>query len=201
MPLMTTHRSPIALKAMIFIDAGYFLHWLNELNIEKEKYDFGQFSKNIAGSNGFAQLDTVHLVRTYYYDALIDARKTEQFNRQRTFHDYLNYVFPNYEVRTGLLINEEKSTQKGVDSMISFDMISKAHGNQFDVAILVSGDLDHLPVVKMVKDLGKEVYGAYYTKSISQDLAKEFDARCELHQDNSKFELAKDLFGNFTKKS
>lgn len=57
MPLITTHKSPISVKAMMFIDAGYFLHWLEKIKMVKEEYDFDTFSKNIAGSNGFRKKD------------------------------------------------------------------------------------------------------------------------------------------------
>ena len=197
MPVYTHRGSPIAVKVMIFIDAGYFLHWLEKLGIKKEEYNFQAFSENIAGKNGFPQIDTVHLIRTYYYDALVDATKTQQFNEQRMFHGYLNYLVPNFEVKTGYLVDQGRMAQKGVDSMLAFDMVSKAQSNQYDVAILVAGDLDHLPAVKVVKEMGKEVYGAYYNESISKELARDFDARCELKEDNSSYKLSKPLFDNY----
>lgn len=199
MPIITSKHSPIVVKAMVFIDAGYFLHWLEKLGIKKEEYDFGGFSINIAGRNGFPQLDTVNVIRTYYYDGLVDVTKTTQFNEQRKFHDFLNYQFSNFEVKTGLLVDRGTNVQKGVDSMLAFDMVSKAQSHQFDIAILVAGDLDHLPAVKMVKELGKEVYGVYYEDSMSKELAREFDSRCVLRQDNSAYKLSKPLFENYKK--
>lgn len=199
MPTFTSRGSPIAVKVMLFIDAGYFLHWIEKLGIKKEQYDFGGFSLNISGRTGFPHLDTIHFIRTYYYDGLVDPKKTQQFNDQRMFHNYLNHIFNNFEVRTGLIVDQGTAVQKGVDSMLAFDMVSKAHSNQFDVAILVAGDLDHLPAVKMVKDLGKEMYGVYYKESISKELAREFDARCVLHLDNSAYKLSKPFFENYVK--
>lgn len=197
MPVYTHKGSPIAVKIMMFIDAGYFLHWLEKIGIKKEDYHFKSFSQHIAGKNGFPQLDTVYLVRTYYYDALADATKTQQFNDQRTFHGYLNYTFTNFEVKTGYLVDQGKMAQKGVDSMMAFDMVSKAQSNQYDIAILVGGDLDHLPAVKMVKEMGKEVYGVYYNESVSKELVREFDARCELKKDNSEYKHGKTFFENY----
>lgn len=184
---------------MLFIDAGYFLCWLEKLGIKKEQYNFGGFSLNISGKNGFPTIDTVHFIRTYYYDGLVDPKKTQQFYDQRMFHNYLNHVFNNFEVRTGMIIDQGKAKQKGVDSILAFDMVSKAQSKQFDVAILVAGDLDHLPPVKMVKDLGKEMYGVYYEESVSKELAREFDAKCVLSSDNSAYKLSKPLFDNYVK--
>jgi uncharacterized LabA/DUF88 family protein len=47
---------------------------------------------------------------------------------------------------------------KGVDISLATDMLSNAHRNNFDVAILASGDGDFLPVVEEVQRLGKAVY-------------------------------------------
>lgn len=198
MPIITSKNSPIVVKIMVFIDAAYFLRWLKKIGIEKEEYNFEGFSINMAGKNGFPQLDTVQLIRTYYYDGLINPRKTSQFNEQQMFHGHLNYSFSNYEVKLGLTTDQGELRQKGVDSMLAFDMVSKAHSNQFDIAILVARDLDHLPAVKMVKDLGKEVYGVYYAdKSLSKVLANEFDSRCILSKGNSSYKLSKPFFDNY----
>ncbi|OLC36171.1 MAG: hypothetical protein AUH84_02055 [Thaumarchaeota archaeon 13_1_40CM_4_38_7] len=186
---------------MIFIDAGYFTnHWLeNQSKKEKENFNFEEFSKYIGGRNAFPQLDTVRLIRTYYYDGLVDPRKTDQYNKQRLFHRYLNYSFSNYEVRTGLIVDQGTDIQKGVDSLLAIDMINKAYTNQFDVAILVAGDLDHLPVVRTVKDNGKEVYGAYYPESYSQDLINEFDAKFVLTPQISNLQLSNPWYDNYVK--
>jgi len=47
---------------------------------------------------------------------------------------------------------------KGVDIALATDLLSNAHRNNFDVAILASGDGDFLPVVEEVQRLGKAVY-------------------------------------------
>jgi NYN domain len=47
---------------------------------------------------------------------------------------------------------------KGVDISLATDMLSNAHRDNFDVAILASGDEDFLPVVEEVQRLDKAVY-------------------------------------------
>jgi len=50
-----------------------------------------------------------------------------------------------------------KTFEKKVDVRIAIDMVSFGYENMYDTAILVSGDGDFLPVIKKVKDLGKNI--------------------------------------------
>ena len=198
---MTTRNSPFSVRAMIFIDAGYFTeHWVeNECKIPKTMFNFGDFSKWISGKTSFPELDTVRLIRTYYYDGLPEPRHNQKYKEQTLFHDYLNYTFPNYEVRTGQLIKRNGEwVQKGVDAILALDMIDKAYTDQYDVAILVGGDLDHFPAVQTVKNIGKEVYGVYYGGSFSQKLINEFDLKHILDKKNEGgLALHKPFFQNY----
>jgi uncharacterized LabA/DUF88 family protein len=74
-----------------------------------------------------------------------------------------------FEVRLGRLKRQKERgfKQKGVDTLIAIDMITKAYQNHYDVAILVAGDEDLLDLVNEVKNTGKRVFGAYL-KSISR---------------------------------
>ena len=47
--------------------------------------------------------------------------------------------------------------EKGTDVNVAVNMLSKAYHNAYDVAILVSGDTDYIPVVKELHNLGKTV--------------------------------------------
>ena len=52
--------------------------------------------------------------------------------------------------------------EKGIDVNIAVDMLKLAFLNYYDVAILISGDGDFVPVVKSVQELGKKVINAYF---------------------------------------
>jgi len=201
MPLLTTRGSFPTIRIMIFVDAGYFTeHWVEKVcNIPRTEFNFGDFSTWIGGKNGFPQLDSVRLIRTYYYDGLPEPRYAQKYKEQKLFHDYLSYVFPNYEVRTGQLVKRKGGwEQKGVDAILAIDMIDKAYTDQYDVAILVAGDLDHHPAVKNVKNSGKEVYGVYYGNSFSQDLINEFDLKHLLEKSNEgNLKLQKPFYQNY----
>ncbi len=47
--------------------------------------------------------------------------------------------------------------QKGVDVQLAVDLISNAYLNNYDVAVLFSGDIDLYESIKLVKTLGKQI--------------------------------------------
>lgn len=65
---------------------------------------------------------------------------------------------------------------KGVDIALSKDLLSHAYLDNYDVAILVAGDGDYIPLVDEVKRRGKVVYGSFFTK---EGLNPEFPLACD----------------------
>lgn len=53
--------------------------------------------------------------------------------------------------------NKQGVFQKGVDVQIAVDLVSNAYLNNYDIAVLFSGDIDLYESVKLVKTLGKQV--------------------------------------------
>jgi len=51
---------------------------------------------------------------------------------------------------------------KGVDISLTTDMLSGAFMDTYDVAFLIAGDADYLPLVQQVKRLGKCVFGGFF---------------------------------------
>ncbi|MCL5018175.1 MAG: NYN domain-containing protein [Candidatus Pacearchaeota archaeon] len=64
-----------------------------------------------------------------------------------------------FETRLKPLQYREKEGvfQKGVDVQLAVDLVSNAYLNNYDVAVVFSGDIDLYESVKMVKTLGKHV--------------------------------------------
>ncbi len=77
---------------------------------------------------------------------------------------------------------EEKA--KGVDIMLTKDVLSHAFMDNYDIAVLVAGDGDYVPLVNEVKRLGKQVCVAFF--------GPEFGL-------NSELKLASDSFANIQK--
>jgi len=67
--------------------------------------------------------------------------------------------------------NRQQDKAKGVDIALAKDMLSGAFLNNFDVAVLIAGDGDYVPLVEEVKRLGKIVYVAFFaTNGLSLEL-------------------------------
>lgn len=72
---------------------------------------------------------------------------------------------PRYTVKLGKLLyrgldkntNKPIFNQKGVDVLLSIEMVTLAARNQITDAILIAGDSDFIPAVQAVKDLGVTV--------------------------------------------
>jgi uncharacterized LabA/DUF88 family protein len=65
--------------------------------------------------------------------------------------------------------------EKKVDIRIAVDMVSLAYENAYDIAVLVSGDGDFVPVIKKIKSLGKIVELWAFKYSLANTLKEEFN--------------------------
>jgi uncharacterized LabA/DUF88 family protein len=64
---------------------------------------------------------------------------------------------------------EEKA--KGVDIALTKDMLTNAFFNNYDVAVLIAGDGDYIPLVEEVKRFGKVIYLAFFkTEGLNLEL-------------------------------
>ena len=182
------------LKVMIFIDGGYVRQTLNDIQAKKkgdeldlrkgkeegDRVDYSHISNRLLS---VFSIESIHLdlVRTYFYDGIPDVKLEKEYEQQ---HQYLERIrgLDYFEVRGGRVIKDDngKMTQKGLDVLFTIDMLSHAYENNYDIAIVVSGDDDFLDIVKSVKNRGKRVFGAYFSRSISENLKSIFDRRYEL---------------------
>ena len=75
---------------------------------------------------------------------------------------------------------ERKAFQKGVDVQLAVDLVSHAYQDNFDVAVVCSGDLDLLESIKIVKTLGKKVIiVSYFCEDNTSKLAKDMLTECD----------------------
>ena len=89
------------------------------------------------------------------------------------------------DIRKGHLIIslKEDPRQKGVDSQIAIDMITKAFQGQYDHAVLLGGDADLIPIVEAVKHVGPNVTLAYFQESnYSDELTHVVDKRLPMNR-------------------
>jgi len=166
---------------MIFIDGGYLREYL------KRKFGNDTFSLNGFQDLVYYLIQCVkygriegELIRTYYYDAIVDETEKDKRQAQKNFFSTLSRA-PFCTVRLGRLIKTKGGyRQKGVDILMAIDMLTKAYENHYEIAILVAGDGDFVDLVEAVKDTGKRVYGAYIPNNISDKLMECFDVAITL---------------------
>lgn len=184
---MNSIDTPVFIRRiMVFIDAGHVREILKSMfGTDGLKYE--PFVQILTDEKLRISGPLFERIRVYYYDAIPDVKDP-------THQESISYLervkrLPGFEIRTGNLKKDSRGyKQKGVDSLIAIDMLSKAYEEHYDIVILVTGDEDLLPIVKAVKDAGKRVFGAFFGKHISSNLKEAFDL-C--------FEIDKDWVANF----
>lgn len=140
-------------RVMLFIDGSNLYRSAKDLNF---KIDFEKFIEILVGDR--------KLVRPYYYDA----SKNEP--AQNRFFDKLRLI--GYEVKELKLrqYGKSKPFQKGVDVALVTDLLTFAFKDNYDTAILCSGDKDYINAVEVIKDEGKRVEVAGFDHSVAREL-------------------------------
>ncbi len=64
---------------------------------------------------------------------------------------------------------------KGVDISLATDMLTHAHRHHFDIAVLVGGDADFVPLVRAVQAEGRGVHLWYIPDGVSEALVQAVD--------------------------
>ncbi len=169
---MAIIRGQVAIpdRVMVFIDGSNLYHSLRSV-YNRTDLDYQKFGEKLAEGR--------RLVRTYYYGVRVDqTRQQDQYQAQQRFLDYLGRI-PRLELRLGRLIYPNSPTaapyEKGVDVKLATDMLLHASRDNYDVAILVSGDTDFVDMVQAVKDLGKNVDVVLFDRGGSQALREVVD--------------------------
>ncbi|NWF92118.1 MAG: NYN domain-containing protein [Syntrophaceae bacterium] len=175
------------MRTGVFIDGGYFEKII--------KNEFGEvpidFSKLIA-----VLVEGRELLRTYYYNCLPyqssppTEEESQRFARKERFFSYLRRL-PRFCVRLGKLAyrgmtNDGKKIfeQKGIDTLLSIDMVNLAATKQVSNIILLAGDSDYIPAVEVVKSHGVGVilYHSQKKDSYHVDLWQTCDERFPINQ-------------------
>ena len=174
--LMSSSTFSGKVRVMVFVDGGYL-----ESNIKKKwgddvTVDYSLFRESLIQHLPNRYAFDPYVIRIYYYDAVEEGiiLPPEQEAKHKLVND-TGY----FELRLGRLKKDGagKPRQKGVDTLIAIDMVTKAYENHFDIAVLLAGDDDFLDVVKAVKNAGKQVFGFYFNHVTSEKLKNSFDQK------------------------
>ncbi|MEK6952533.1 MAG: NYN domain-containing protein [Nanoarchaeota archaeon] len=169
-------------RVAVFIDGNNFYFGLRKLygkNKSLKNFNFEEFSQFLAGEN--------EVVAIYYYNALLDKEQNEEkYESQKEFFERLRKIPHFHLVLCKLLKRNITDTDKFYyiikedDINMAVDMVENAYEDNFDVAILVSGDGDFLPAVRSVKKKDKFVKNIFFKASSSRNLKDFCDESLEL---------------------
>lgn len=149
-------------RVAIFIDGSNLYHNLKRFDI---KTKFEDIIKRVETKR--------KIVDIFYYTALLDKSiDEEKFKEHKRFLDKIKKI-PNFHVVLCTLrkvVLEDGSVDfaiKGDDVYLATDLIKGAYENLYDVAIIVSGDADFIPAIKLTQKNGKKIINAFFPKSSS----------------------------------
>lgn len=161
MSLVTTEDDN---RVMVFIDARNVLRGAAEELQLPHQVNFEDMVKLLVGSR--------RLKAAYVFDGMGLSRTDES---TRKFHNYLS--------RSGFRVVErdscdsESREQKEVDVAMACEMVLHAANDNYDTAIIVSGDRDFVPAVEHIQRFGKTVEVASFSDCSSSFLKRAAD-RC-----------------------
>lgn len=169
-------------RVAIFIDGNNFYHGLKYIYKDSKKlieFNFNKFSNFLAKNR--------KIVNIFYYNAQLDKSKNlGKYESQQRFFNKLRKI-PNFNlVLCKLLKRKIKGTKKHYyvlkedDIHMAVDMVEGASDDDFDIAIVVSGDGDFVPAVKSVKKRKKIVENIYFRKTSSRNLKQHCDKSLKL---------------------
>lgn len=115
-----------------------------------------------------AGMDIDTTIRSFYYTAVqgdadkledvVDAIRQLGFTAPRVFR------------------KQRGKPSKGVDVQLTIDVLSNAYMENYDVALLVAGDADYVPLIHEVQRLGKRVYLTFIENGLSKNLKNAADS-------------------------
>ncbi len=164
-------------RVAIFIDGSNFYNFLKTITVKavgplgknkvysldglKERYLFGKGAR-FDFTLFVDDLSQKRMcVGKSYYTAVFSFNDNEsELERVKVARQYFNKMLEHkgFKVRKGVIIKDgDKQYEKGVDTLLTMDVISGAIKDTYDVAIIVSSDNDFLPLFEGVKEYGKKV--------------------------------------------
>ena len=149
-------------RVMVCIDGSNLYHSL-KTNFNRTDLDIGKFCQKL--------IEKKRLIRNYYYNAVVGVKQeSECYRHQQAFFASVQAI-PYTELRLGRLVyNNWPATppyEKGIDIMLTTDLLMHSFKRNYDVVILVAGDTDYVGALQAVKNNGQNVEVALFGKKSS----------------------------------
>jgi uncharacterized LabA/DUF88 family protein len=186
-------------QVAILIDNGYFTKIADKI-YGKDNYKIDYLKL----SDGISNMLNLDRFRTYFYDCppYYKQEENNQLDKERAgrFNRFINALQknPNFEIRLGKLVkrfydNKPYYVQKGVDVLLTIDLLRLSLKNVVKHIALITGDADYVPVIKTIRDEGVKVYlfHSFEKGDYSDELYNVSDNR---------YPLNKEFLNNYLKK-
>jgi uncharacterized LabA/DUF88 family protein len=167
-----------SLRVMVFYDGSYFKQGNVYFRYKEERgwFHFPELHSVLeayAAEKANKSSDIAKVVAAHFYDGRTSTNVTspDGLRKERDFEMALlragivpHYLAVRETPRAGSTQDEHRFTlsQKGVDVQFAIDVLDFAHLDRFDVAVLVAGDEDFVPLVRRIESLGKHVLLAHF---------------------------------------
>jgi uncharacterized LabA/DUF88 family protein len=166
------------IRLTVFYDGNYFKQGNLFFRYKENRGWFslpelhGVLEKYVAAQTK-SPLEVTKLVSAHYYDgrATTKAIESAQLEKERDFEMALisagivpHYLAVSETLKAGSKPEdpEYKLAQKGVDVQLALDVLDLAHEDRLDVAALITGDGDFVPLIHKITSLGKQALIAHF---------------------------------------
>jgi len=137
-------------RAAVFIDGAYFDKVTETLS--RLRVDYRAMSDKVCAP--------IPRFRTYYYHCMPYQHSPPTADERQRHSSMDRFVhtlrqLPRFEVRLGRLqLFAGEYRQKGVDTLMSMDLVELAATGQISEAVLITGDSDFAPAARRARDRG-----------------------------------------------
>ena len=157
-------------KTLSHIRTYYYDGEYTDNLINKIKWHFSQIDDSLENQ------EYKHKMRELLNNTLkyMDAQK-KQIDKRKSFYFFETRLKPlQYSKTQGIF-------QKGVDVQLAVDLVSNAYLNNYDIAVIFSGDIDLYESLKLIKTLGKHAIVFSHNKLMSEGMIE----ICDFYKDIS----------------
>ena len=156
-------------RIVIFIDNSNIFQGFRKYNI---KADYEKLKEILTKGRSLQDI--------FLYEGIVYPMSPEKKKWYKDLISHSGYVI---KVSFDKIAGNE-AIEKKVDIQMAIDIVSLAYENAYDIAVLVSGDGDFVPVVSKIKELGKNVELWAFQYSLANALREELEPENVNYLDN-----------------